>query len=599
MSKLGKKDVSNEKAKDSKLTILRLIQYLNKFKISLIIAFACLLIAVVTDLISVYVMAPIIDDYIKPMMTATDSAVYMIGLAKMVGLYVALALVSTITTYFASRVMIRVSQDVVKVLRDELMEKIETLPIKYFDEHPYGELMSRITNDMDNIGTTLNTSIGQIISGILTVVGCLVSMLCINVWLSIISIITIPVISLTVGKIIGITRRQFVKQQECLADLNSYVEEYVSGQKVVKAFNKEEEVLSNFDVKNTTLKMEGFKAQFTSGAVYPISGAINMISTAITMLFAGISAINGKITVGNIISFNKFANNFGRPINETASQFATVQAGIAGAERIFNILDETSEYENETGDVVVSTRGHVEFKNVNFGYEDTPVIKKFSLEVTPGQTIALVGPTGAGKTTIINLLTRYYDVNSGEILLDGKNINTIDKKSLRNMLGIVLQDSVMFSETVKDNIRFGKLEATQDEIFEAAKVANAHEYISKLPNEYDTLLAEDATNISVGQKQLLNIARVALNDPQILILDEATSNVDTRTEVHVQQAMERLINGRTSFVIAHRLSTIRNADIIVVINDGQIVEMGNHTTLIDKKGIYYKMYSGMFQQEKA
>ena len=405
-----------------------------------------------------------------------------------------------------------------------------------------------------------------------------------------------PIIAVVVVSISKITRRQFVKQQECLAKVNGYVEEYISGQKVIKAFNKENDVIAGFDEVNETLRKEGFKAQFTSGAIMPISGAINQIGTAFTMVLAGIFAVQGKISIGNIVSFNKFSNHFGRPINEIANQFNVIQSGLAGAERMFNIMDDEEEYPDIVDkELLTKVRGHVEFRNVSFGYNPNKlVIKNFNLEANPGETIALVGPTGAGKTTIINLLTRFYDVTEGEILIDGKNIKYIDKYSLREALGIVLQDTVMFSETVKENIRYGKLEATDEEIKEAAKLANAHQFIKRLPQGYDTLLAEDGGNISVGQRQLLNISRVILNDPDILILDEATSNVDTRTEVHVQDAMNKLLDGRTSFVIAHRLSTIHNADKIVVINHGEIVEQGTHDELIEKEGMYYTMYTGMF-----
>lgn len=494
--------------------------------------------------------------------------------------------------------MVKVSQNTVMNMRNQLVEKIEKLPIKYFDIHPHGELMSRITNDMDNLSNTLNTSITQIISGFCTLILALVAMLSINVILSVISILIIPAIAIVVIKISKITRKQFIKQQECLAEVNGYIEEYVSGQKVIKAFNKEEDIIEGFEKVNETLRKEGFKAQFTSGAVMPISGAINQMGTAITMILSGILAINGKLTIGNIVSFNKFSSHFGRPINEIANQFNIIQAGLAGAERMFNIMDEKEEYtDNIDKPELENVRGHVEFKNVSFGYDENKlVIKNFSLEANPGETIALVGPTGAGKTTIINLLTRFYDVTEGEILIDGKNIKEIDKYSLRNALGIVLQDTVMFSESVKENIRYGKLDATEEEIKEAAKLANAHQFIKRLPQGYDTYLAEDGGNISVGQKQLLNISRVILNDPDILILDEATSNVDTRTEVHVQDAMNKLLDGRTSFVIAHRLSTIHNADKIVVINNGEIVEQGTHEKLINNKGMYYTMYTGMFEK---
>ena len=597
MAKMGPpKGKKFEKPKDTKQTVKRLWRYLKQSKVLLITVIILVILTAVIDMASIYVLAPIIDDYIMPMVENKGASEYVAGLAKMIGIFLGLDIAYVVCNYISSKIMIKVSQNTVMTMRNELVEKIEKLPIRYFDTHPHGELMSRITNDMDNLSNTLNSSVTQIISGFCTLILALIAMFSINVAMSLISIVIIPIIAVVVVSISKITRRQFVKQQECLAKVNGYVEEYISGQKVIKAFNKENDVIAGFDEVNETLRKEGFKAQFTSGAIMPISGAINQIGTAFTMVLAGIFAVQGKISIGNIVSFNKFSNHFGRPINEIANQFNVIQSGLAGAERMFNIMDEEEEYpDNVDKELLTKVRGHVEFRNVSFGYNPNKlVIKNFNLEANPGETIALVGPTGAGKTTIINLLTRFYDVTEGEILIDGKNIKYIDKYSLREALGIVLQDTVMFSETVKENIRYGKLEATDEEIKEAAKLANAHQFIKRLPQGYDTLLAEDGGNISVGQRQLLNISRVILNDPDILILDEATSNVDTRTEVHVQDAMNKLLDGRTSFVIAHRLSTIHNADKIVVINHGEIVEQGTHDELIEKEGMYYTMYTGMF-----
>lgn len=597
MTKMGPpKGKKFEKPKDAKQTVKRLWGYLKQSKLLLIMVIILVILTAIIDMASIYVLAPIIDDYIMPMVENKGASEYVAGLAKMIGIFLSLDVAYVICNYISSKIMIKISQNTVMTMRNELVEKIEKLPIKYFDTHPHGELMSRITNDMDNLSNTLNSSVTQIISGFCTLILALIAMFSINVTMSLVSIVIIPIIAIVAISFSKITRRQFIKQQECLAKVNGYVEEYVSGQKVIKAFNKEDDVIKGFDEVNETLRKEGFKAQFTSGAIMPISGSINQIGTAFTMVLAGIFAVQGKISIGNIVSFNKFSNHFGRPINEIANQFNVIQSGLAGAERMFNIMDEEEEYpDNVEKPLLTQVRGHVEFRNVSFGYDENKlVIKNFNLEANPGETIALVGPTGAGKTTIINLLTRFYDVTEGEILIDGKNIKKLDKYSLREALGIVLQDTVMFSETVKENIRYGKLEATDDEVKEASKLANAHQFIKRLPQSYDTRLAEDGGNISAGQRQLLNISRVILNDPDILILDEATSNVDTRTEVHVQDAMNKLLDGRTSFVIAHRLSTIRGADKIVVINHGEIVEQGNHDELIKKQGMYYTMYTGMF-----
>lgn len=597
MPKMGPPSKKFEKPKNTKQTIKRLWKYLEKSKLLLVAVIILLIVATLVDIASIYVLSPIIDDYIVPMVKNNGASEYIVGLAKMILIFISLNLAYTICSYLSSKIMIKISQDTVMNLRNELVEKIEKLPIKYFDTHPHGEIMSRITNDMDNLSNTLNTSITQIISGIFTLILALVSMFTINVTLTIASLVILPIITITVMKFSKITRKQFVRQQERLAEVNGFIEEYISGQKVIKAFNKENDVIADFDEKNKKLRDEGFKAQFTSGAIMPISGAINQMGQAITMVLSGVLAIKGRITVGQIITFNKYSTQFSRPINEIANQFNVIQSGLAGAERMFNILDEEEEYPQNLGmPKLKDVKGHVEFKNVSFGYdENKTIIHNFNLEAKPGELVALVGPTGAGKTTIINLLTRFYDVTEGEILIDGKNIKDIDKYSLREALGIVLQDTVMFSETVKENIRYGDLKATDEEVIEAAKVANAHQFIKRLPKGYDTYLAEDGGNISVGQRQLLNISRVVLNDPDILILDEATSNVDTRTEVHIQEAMNKLLKGRTSFVIAHRLSTVRNADKIVVINKGQIVEQGTHDELIKKQGVYYTMYTGMFE----
>lgn len=589
-----------EKPKNAKNTIRRLYEYIEKYKSKLVLIIIFLMVAAVADMISVLILSPIIDKYIIPMVKQPDNIVYANGLLRMIIIFLGLAVINGLCVYVSSRIMIKIAQETVKKMREDLVTKIEKLPIIYFDTDEHGTLMSKITNDMDNVGNTLNNSITQIISGIFTLTGSLISMITISPVLSLVAVCVIPVISIVVVKISKITRKQFIKQQECLANVNGYIEEYISGQKVIKAFGREDVVIKNFETKNYMLRNEGFKAQFTAGAVMPISGALNMMGTAAIMTLAGIMAVKGNITIGKIITFNVFSSHFGRPINEITNQFNTIQAGLAGAERMFNVLDEEEEFpDNIDKENIQEVKGEVEFKNVTFGYKkDKPVIKNFNLKVLPGETVALVGPTGAGKTTIINLLTRFYDVDSGEILIDGVNIKEVNKYSLRNALGMVLQDTVMFSEKIKDNIRYGKLDATDEEIENAAKVSNADHFIKKLKDSYDTVLSEDGGNISVGQRQLLNISRVAINNPEILILDEATSNVDTRTEVHVGEAMNKLLNGRTSFVIAHRLSTIRYADKIVVIDNGEIKEQGKHEELMKAKGEYYLMYNSMFENKE-
>lgn len=594
----GPMSVNLDKAQNSKATVRRILSYLKGHKKTLILVVLFIILYVACNLISSIMLMPIIDDYIVPMFENPEDAGLKIAFIKILVIYIVVVLLTTVFSYLQSKLMIKASQTAVADMRGDLFNKIEKLPICYFDTHATGELMSRIVNDIDNVSIALNTSVNQIISGVLMVASTLITMIVISPTLALISILTLPIMLLVVKKIADINKKQFIKSQESLAEVNSYIEEYVSGQKVIKAFNKEEDIKSNFKEKNQKLRKEGFLAQAVAGIVMPAMGSISNISTAITAVVSGILAINGKISIGTIALYTRFSKEFSRPINEITNQFNVIQAGIAGAERCFQIIDEKVEFPGNAGKPeLTDVKGHVEIKQVYFGYEEgKPILKNINIEAKPGEMIAIVGPTGAGKTTIINLLTRFYDVGKGEILIDGKDIREVSKESLRETLGIVLQDTVMFHETVKENIRFGKLEATEEEIIEAAKLANAHSFIKRLPHGYDTVLSDDAGNISKGQAQLLNIARVILNNPQILILDEATSNVDTRMEVKIQEAMNQLLKGRTSFVIAHRLSTIRNADKIIVINEGQIKEQGTHEELIAKHGIYYTMYTGIFEE---
>lgn len=595
----GPMSVNLDKAKDVKGTLNRLMKYLEHHKKWLVLVVVFIILYVVANLATSILLQPIIDDYITPIIQNPEDSSLKLAFFKMMIIYIVIALLAAVFSYAQSRIMITVSQKAVKDMRKDLFEKIEKMPIKYFDSHPYGELMSRIVNDIDNVSEALNTSVNQMISGALTLIGTLIAMIVISPLLAVINLLALPVMLWVVSKIAKINRTQFIKQQQALADVNAYIEEYVSGQKVVKAFNKEDDIKNNFNDKNEELRKEGFKAQAIAGIIMPVMGNISNISTAVTAVVAGILCIHGKISVGTIALYTKFSKEYSRPITEISNQFNVIQAGLAGAERVFQIIDEEEEFpDNEGKPEIGEIKGLVEFKNVDFKYSnsDKLTLKNINLVAKPGQTIAIVGPTGAGKTTIINLLTRFYDVTSGQILIDGVDIREVNKESLRNSLGIVLQDTVLFNETVKENIKFGNLDVTDEEIEEAAKLANAHSFIKRLPNGYNTILSEDAGNISKGQAQLLNIARVVLNDPQILVLDEATSNVDTRMEVKIQEAMKKLLHGRTSFVIAHRLSTIVNADKIVVIDGGEIQEQGTHEELIKKKGMYYRMYTGLNEE---
>lgn len=594
----GPMSVTLDRAKDSKGTIKRLMKYLENHKKGFVIVIIFIILYVLANLATSILLQPIIDQYIVPMIQNPGESSYIWGFIRMLGVYIGVTICAALFSYIQSKTMLNIAQQVVKDMRKDLFDKIQKLPIKYFDTHPHGELMSRIVNDIDNISVALNTSVNQIISGALTLIGTLIAMIVISPTLAIISILSLPIMLLIVSKIAKVNKKQFKKGQQALAEVNGYIEEYVSGQKVIKAFNREEKVKEDFDTRNLKLRKEGFLAQAIAGIVMPLMGGLSNVVTAITAMVSGILAVKGVISVGTIALYTKFSKEFSRPITEITNQFNVIQSGIAGAERCFEILDEEVEFKENIGKPDIGKiKGHVELKNVYFGYDENKMIlKDINVEAKPGQTIAIVGPTGAGKTTMMNLLMRFYDVNKGQILIDGKDIRDVSKESLRNAIGIVLQDTVMFHETVRENIRFGKLDSTEEEIIQAAKLANAHSFIKRLPHGYDTILSEDAGNISKGQAQLLNIARVILNNPQILVLDEATSNVDTRMELKIQEAIQELLKGRTSFVIAHRLSTIVNADIILVVNDGRIVEKGSHIELMNQKGIYYRMYTGIFEE---
>lgn len=595
----GPMSVNLDKAKDTKGTLKRLMRYLENQKKWLVLVVIFIILYVLANLGTSILLQPIIDDYITPIIENPSDESLKISFFRMMIIYIVVALSAALFSYLQSRIMITIAQKVVKEMRKDLFAKIQKMPIRYFDTHPYGELMSRIVNDIDNVSIALNTSINQMISGLLTLIGTLIAMIVISPVLALINLLALPVMLFVVSKIAKINRKQFIKQQQALAEVNAYIEEYVSGQKVVKAFNKEEDIKTNFNLRNEILRREGFKAQAIAGTIMPAMGNISNISTAITAVVSGILCIKGKISIGTIALYTKFSKEYSRPITEISNQFNVIQAGLAGAERVFQIIDEKVEFPDNTGKPEVGEiKGLVEFKHVSYQYDnnDKPTLKDIDLVAQPGQTIAIVGPTGAGKTTIINLLTRFYDVTTGEILIDGVNVKDVNKESLRDSLGIVLQDTVLFNESVRENIRYGKLDATDEEIEVAAKLVNAHSFIKRLPKGYDTILAEDASNISKGQAQLLNIARVILNNPQILVLDEATSNVDTRMEVKIQEAMKILLKGRTSFVIAHRLSTIVNADKIIVIDAGTVKEQGTHEELIRLRGMYYRMYTGIGEE---
>ncbi len=505
----------------------------------------------------------------------------------------ALFFLSGLISLVQNVLMIEISQHVVKNMRNKLFDKLQTLSLRYFDRNPYGELMSRVSNDIDLISQTLSTSLTQLISSVISIAGVTVMMMLLNTRMALIALVTIPLIIVITRHIAKYTRKGYKDQQSFLGELNGQIEESVSALPTVKLFGTEEDNLRQFSETNRKLKKAAVRANIYGGIMGPTMNLMRNLNFIIVAFAGGYLAFNGQMSIGLIAVFLQYTRQFSRPLNQIAQLYNQLQSALAGAERVFTVMDEEPEIRNPPDPLPVeSLSGKIEFRNVDFAYvEDQRVLKNLSFSVQKGMNIAIVGETGAGKTTIVNLLTRFYDINAGSIILDGHDIKKLKVENLRKNLGFVLQDTFLFSDTVRENIRYGKPEATDEQVTAAAEMANAHHFIHRLPEGYDTVLSEEGNNLSEGQKQLLAIARVILSDPSILILDEATSSVDSRTEAHIQQALMKLTEGRTSFIIAHRLNTIRNADRILVLDQGRIIEQGNHDTLIDRKGAYYDLYS--------
>lgn len=569
--------------KDRSATLRRLWSYLRYQKGLLSIALVLIVCTTLLQLAGPYLMGRAIDDYIIP--RDID------GLARLIGIMAVVYVSASLLTWLQARLMSKVAMRTVHRIREDLFGQLQKLPLKFFDSRAHGDTMSRVTNDVETVSQILSEGAAQIVSSLLLGVGVIVMMFVLNPLLALVAILSLVTWSLFVNRFIGKrTREGFRAQQKELGALNGIIEETISGQRAVKAYNQESDRIAKFVVANEELRGHAIKAQTWAGIVGPIMNFVNNFSIALVAAAGGWAVVDGRATVGVVATFLQYTRQLSQPINQISQLYNQMMSALAGAERIFEVMDEDHEVDaaHVEGDVI--TAGDVVFKDVSFSYDgETPVLKHVNLHAEPGSVVALVGPTGAGKTTIINLLTRFYEIDSGEILVDGVDLRDISKADLRRQLGIVLQDGFLFAGTVKENIRYGRLEATDDEVVEAAKTAQADGFIRSLPEGYDTELSERGGNVSHGQRQLITIARALLANPRILILDEATSNVDTRTERYIQEGMTRLMEGRTSFVIAHRLSTIRNADQILVINKGEVIERGTHAELLEQEGFYARL----------
>ena len=589
-----------QKPKNTKATAKRLFSYLEQEKHKIAAAFVCVLVSSASTLCGSYLLRPIINGLIDSTKTPQQKITsLMAGLALMAVVYV----LGVGATYLQGRIMISVSQGTLKRIREHLFRKVQKLPVRYFDTNPTGDIMSRFTNDVDIIGEMLNSTLVQIFSGTITLIGTLALMLYTNWVLAVVTIVVSPIIAKIGTAIAGKSRKYFMKQQTDLGKVNGYIEETVTGQKVVKVFNYEENVVNEFSELNQSLRNSQVKAQFISGIMGPCMNAMSQVNYTLTACVGSIIAFASRwgggvpfsaLDIGGLTVFVNYSRQFSRPINELAQQVTNIMSALAGAERVFNVMDEAEEIDDGKKLVLDKVHGDVLVEGVTFGYNpDKTILKDVSVFAHPGQKIALVGSTGAGKTTITNLITRFYNIDEGKITIDGVDIKDISLECLRENIAMVLQDTHLFTGTIMENIRYGRLSATDEEVRQAAKTSCADMFIKNMPEGYDTMLKGDGSNLSQGQRQLLNIARAALSKAPILVLDEATSSVDTRTEKHINEGMDALMEDRTTFVIAHRLSTIRNADAIMVLENGEIIERGTHEELLKKKGRYFELYTGL------
>ena len=613
-----------------KNTVKRLLSYIKKYRVLLVIAIISIIISAIAGVVGSMFIEKLIDDYITPLI-GVENPVYT-SLFKALSVMALIYLIGIIANYLCNRVMVTISQGVLKTIRDEMFDKMQELPISYFDTHTHGEVMSHYTNDTDTLRQMISQGIPQIISSIITIISVFIAMVYTSIHLTMVEIFIIFVMFVITAKVGGASSKYFIAQQESLGKVNGFVEEMINGQKVIKVFCHEEKAKKDFDKLNDELCESATKAHTYANILMPIMGNLGHFAYVLIAIIGGILTVNniGGVTVGAIASFLMLNQSFTRPVSQVSQQINSIIMALAGAKRIFDLMDQEPEKDEgyvtlvnikkEDGKIIEVSehtgmwawkhphkngtltyeelKGHIELENVYFGYQPNKrVLKNISLYAKPGQKIAFVGATGAGKTTITNLINRFYDISEGKIRYDGINIKKIKKDDLRKSLGIVLQDTHLFTGTIKDNIKYGLDTATDEQVIEAAKLANAHDFITKLPDGYNTIIDGNGGSLSQGQKQLLSIARAALADPPVMILDEATSSIDTRTEKIVQDGMDKLMNGRTVFVIAHRLSTVQNSKAIMVLDHGEIIERGDHDELIKQKGQYYQLYTGAFELE--